>query len=76
MPATLERLTQDAMELPQSERARLAHAIIASMDDETDHDASEVWNAEIKNRVEEIRGGKVRGIPAAEVFARLKGKFH
>ena len=74
MTATLERLTHDALELSTHERAQLAHSLIASMDEEHDADADSAWDAEVERRVEEIRSGKVQGIPAEEVFARLKAK--
>jgi hypothetical protein len=34
------------------------------------------WDAEIEKRVDEIRSGKVKGILASEVFAKIKAKYH
>lgn len=76
MATTLERLTHDALELSEKERAQLAHNLIASMDGRPDTDAVTAWDAEISRRVMAVREGSVTGIPAAEVFAKLKAKYH
>ena len=76
MKATLDRVTHDALELSPQERAALAHSLILSMDEVVDPDVEQSWNAEIERRVGEIRSGKVEGIPASEVFAKLKAKYH
>jgi putative addiction module component (TIGR02574 family) len=76
MAATLEKVTHDALDLPQRQRARLAHTLILSIDDESEPDVTAVWDAEIKRRVDEIRSGQVKGIPAEEVFAQLSDKYH
>ena len=75
MTAILDKVTDEAMTLPQRERAKLAHALIISMD-ETQEDVPAAWDQEIKRRVDEIRSGKVKGIPAEDVFAKLRKKYH
>ncbi len=65
----------DALELSADERAKLAHILIASIDEKADEDVSSSWDAELKKRVREIREGKVKGIPAEEVFAKLEEKY-
>jgi putative addiction module component (TIGR02574 family) len=67
---TAGTLAQQALQMPASQRARLAHALIQSLDTEVDADAGPLWDAEIARRVREIRDGRVRGIPASKVFAR------
>ncbi len=76
MTTTLEKVTHDALDLPQQQRAKLAHTLIVSIDDKTEQDVASAWDAEIKRRVDEIRSGKVKGIPAEEVFAKLREKYH
>ncbi len=46
-----------ALALPARERARLAHELLASLDDTTDPDAVEVWAAEIERRAREVQAG-------------------
>ena len=67
---TVESLTEKALRMGAGQRARLAHVLIQSLDEETDADAEQQWDAEIARRVREIRQGRVRGIPASKVFAR------
>jgi len=74
MATTLKQLTHEALELPLQERAILAHVLITSIDEKTDGDISSAWDAELKKRVHEIREGRVKGIPADEVFAKLEEK--
>ena len=56
------------------ERAKLAQVLISSIDEVTAEDMSSAWDAELKKRVREIREGRVKGIPAEEVFAKLEEK--
>lgn len=63
-------LTEQALRMKAGQRARLAHVLIQSLDEETDADADQQWDAEIARRVRAIRQGRVRGIPASKVFAR------
>lgn len=74
MAMTLKQLTHEALELPVQERAKLAQVLISSIDEVTAEDMSSAWDAELKKRVREIREGRVKGIPAEEVFARLEEK--
>ena len=77
MANTLQQLTHDALELSVQERAKLAHVLITSIDEGTDDASiSSDWDLELKRRVQEIREGKVKGIPAEEVFAKLEEKYH
>lgn len=76
MTTTLKQLTHDALELPVRERAELAHVLIASIDESTDPGISSAWDEELKKRVREIKEGRVKGIPAEEVFAKLEEKYY
>jgi putative addiction module component (TIGR02574 family) len=64
-----EHIEADALRLPREERARLAEALITSLDEESKIERA--WSAEIKRRVEELRSGAIGSIPAEEVFAEL-----
>ena len=66
-----EQVEAEARRLPREERARLAEALIASLDEEAE--IEQAWSAEIARRVEELRRGTVDAIPAKEVFAELEG---
>ncbi len=74
MPPTYDALAQDALKLSQQERARLAHDLLVSLE-ETEEDPVEVeraWREEIERRMADVRAGNVTGIPADEVFAKLR----
>ena len=66
MNATTHKLLQDALQLPENERAQLADSILESLDKEVDEDAQTAWEEEIRRRLAEIDSGAVRMIPWAE----------
>jgi putative addiction module component (TIGR02574 family) len=66
-----EQVEAEARRLPREERARLAEALIASLDEEAEIERA--WSAEIARRVQELQSGAVTSIPAGEVFAELEG---
>jgi putative addiction module component (TIGR02574 family) len=64
----IEAVTQQALALPAEDRAELAERLVLSLDPTEDH----VWNTwlpEFARRIEEVRAGKVKTIPAEQVFA-------
>jgi putative addiction module component (TIGR02574 family) len=70
-----ERIEEAALDLPTSERAALAHRLIASLDEVGDDDPTEVelaWEGEIQRRLDEYRRGEVQPIPSSEVFAKAR----
>ena len=69
MPLTREQLEVEAQKLPRDERARLAEALIASLDEEAEIERA--WYDEAERRAAELDSGAVEGIPAEQVFAEL-----
>ncbi len=75
MGLPLEKLESEALDLPVTERARLAKLLIASLDEEPLDDPAEVekaWEKEIYHRLEQIRSGKAKLIPAEDVLGELR----
>ena len=72
MDARFEEIMASALKLPERERVRLAQDLIASLDKDVDPDVEALWLAEAERRIEELRSGKVRGVPADEAFARAR----
>ncbi len=72
--AAMERLKSQLAALPSQARAELAHFLIQSLDQKEEGVAA-AWEAEVARRVDEIETGKVAGIPAAEVFDKLRQKY-
>ena len=78
MGLPLEKLESAALHLPVAERARLAKLLIASLDEEPLEDQAEIekaWEEETYRRLEEIRSGKVKLIPAEQVFEELRQRY-
>lgn len=76
MAQSLAEIEDDALQLSEEERARLAVRLLASLEEEAEspEKIEKLWLAEAKQRFQELRYGTVRGIPAREVFARLHVK--
>ena len=77
MSIPLEKLEAHVLELPLRERARLAHRLLVSLDEESEEDPAEVeraWAEEIRRRVDELDAGTAELIPADEVFAELRAR--
>lgn len=64
-------MTSLALDLPERERAELAHDLLASLDRPADEDAEGAWATEIESRVAELDSGKVEPIAAEEVARRI-----
>ena len=64
-----EEVEAAARRLPREDRARIAEAMIASLDEEAE--VERAWADEIARRVGELRGGQVSLVSAEAVFAEL-----
>ena len=69
MTTLVDELSQRARALSPEDRARLADELLASLDEDSSPDTEQAWEQEIGRRVEEIRSGKAKLIPADQVFA-------
>ncbi|MDR3456807.1 MAG: addiction module protein [Verrucomicrobiae bacterium] len=78
MKATLEQVAEEALSLSLSDRSALTRILIQTLDAEPVEDAAEVqqaWQVEVEKRVDEILSGRVKTIPADEVFSKLRAKY-
>ena len=78
MPATLEQVTEEVRELSPQDREQLLASLIRDLEPVENLSAAETesaWDTEIARRLEEIDSGKVKAIPAEEVFARIQAKL-
>lgn len=71
MSKQLEKITQEAMQLDLEERGRLAGTLLLSMDHPSESEIERLWLDEAQRRLQAYREGKVKGIPAEEVFNRV-----
>ncbi len=70
MSKKLEEIIKVAKDLTLEERAELAGTLLLSLDEPSESEAERLWLQEAKRRLQEFREGKVKGIPAEEVFDR------
>jgi putative addiction module component (TIGR02574 family) len=72
MPTQLENLAVELLGLPNSSRALLALKLIESLDETETPDSQAAWIAVAERRAQELEDGVVQGIPAEEVFRKLR----
>lgn len=74
MSTTFEAITHDALTLPESERAHLAHALLCSLEP-ADEGVEQAWAEEVGRRAERVRMGTAQGRPADDVFRELRARY-
>jgi putative addiction module component (TIGR02574 family) len=67
-----EQVLAEALRLQPSDRADLAAALLASLDQGEDAGAAAAWDAEVARRAAEIDSGKVKPLSAEEFARRLR----
>ena len=77
MGHSLADIEDDALKLSDEDRARLAVRLLASLEDEVESpdEIEKIWLAEAERRFKELRDGVVQGVPAKDVFSRLRAKL-
>jgi putative addiction module component (TIGR02574 family) len=65
-------ILEAALKLPAEQREELIEELSASLDAS---DLGEYWEAEIERRIADVDAGKVKTVPADEVYARLRQRF-
>jgi len=78
MPVTLEQVTEEVRELSPQDREQLLARLIRDLEPADNLSAAEIesaWDCEIACRLEEVDSGKVKAVPAEEVFARIQAKL-
>lgn len=74
-PETLGRLRAEALQLPETERAELAHALVQSLDAPADADVTEAWDQELVRRLGEIDAGTAGLVDRAEFRRRMQERL-
>jgi putative addiction module component (TIGR02574 family) len=73
MPSTLE-IIHEAEALPVEDRTRVVDSLLRTLN-RPDPEVEKQWLVVAKRRLEELRSGKVKAVPAEEVFARIQQRF-
>ncbi|UWX57807.1 addiction module protein [Chlorobaculum sp. MV4-Y] len=66
-----DRILSNALRQTDTERARIAEALIASLDAPVDENVDRAWQIEIERRIHDLDSGVARSIPWEEVRDRL-----
>ncbi len=74
METNLNDLFQQAVQLPERDRATLAGLLIETLDPVSEPDVEAAWSEEIERRLAEIDAGTVELIPWEAVRAELFGE--
>ena len=77
MPKTLAEVTCDAADLPAPERLKLARILLDLSEPATESpdEVQNAWDQEIEQRLQELRSGKVKGVPLEEVKAKIEARL-
>jgi putative addiction module component (TIGR02574 family) len=72
MPITLDQIVEETREMPAEVVAELVDRIMVARHGGIEPSVAAAWKTEIDRRIEEIQTGKVKGVPAREVSARIR----
>ena len=70
---TIEQLEAEALKLPRHIRARLAEALISSLDE--DSEIEQAWEEEAEARYQRYLAGEEELVSAAEALAQLHSEL-
>ena len=74
--ASADDLFTDALRLPAEERARLAHKLLVSLEDEETHPEAEAgWAQELELRARDVLSGAVETEDADVVLDRISARL-
>ena len=71
----IKDLQAEALRLSGKDRARLAEALLLSLDDASDDQAEKLWLDEAQRRYRAYRGGMSKGKPAEQAFRAARAKI-
>ena len=75
MARNFAEIQRELSELSVEERAKLALALVESLEPEDEGDVAEAWRVEAERRYEQYKRGEVQAIPGDEVFARIRSRL-
>lgn len=62
-----------ALQLSSEDRAELVHELLETLETPSSEEIERRWAKVIERRVDELRSGQVKGVPAEEVMRTLRG---
>ena len=71
---TTQQLIREVVELPEADRLQLTDALLRSLH-RPDPAIDAAWSQEAVRRAEDLRSGRVQGVPGDLVLQRLRQRF-
>ena len=71
MTIQTQQVLEKAIHLPPVERAELVEQILSSFDRPSRDEIDALWSKEAEDRIDAYDQGKIKAIPASEVFERI-----
>lgn len=75
MARKFSEIQEELSGLPASERAKLALALVESLEPAEEGDIAEAWRVEAERRYEQYRRGEIQAIPGEQVFANVRRRL-
>lgn len=75
MSSDFELLRREALQLTPDLRANLIAALVHSLASLSETQLESLWLDEAERRDREMDEGRVRGVPGAEVLARIRARY-
>ena len=71
----LKRIRTEVLELPEAERAELAHDLIASLDEPAEDGAREAWDREILRRLSQVDSGQAKLLDQDSFLQKMRARI-
>jgi putative addiction module component (TIGR02574 family) len=68
----IEQIAEEALALSSEDRVLLADRLVESLDPVDDRYIGQLWAAEARRRLDEVRSGRVKTIPGDEALAQVR----
>ena len=72
MNMTMDTLAHHALILPPAQRLILACSLIESVESDDAPSPDAAWDSEIRDRIARFDRGETSGVPASDVFRKLR----
>jgi putative addiction module component (TIGR02574 family) len=69
--ASAEKVLTDALALPANDRARVAQALLRSLDEGDEEDAADAWRDELQRRLDDLDAGRVTPLSVDDLKQRM-----
>ena len=74
MTLETQQVLEKAIHLPPVERAELVEQILSSFDRPAHKEINALWATEAEDRIDAYEQGKIKAIPASQVFEKINSQ--